>query len=615
MKINDDHRSFDELLDYLRQSRGFDFSGYKRASLTRRVQRQMQFHALENYKDYQDYLEVHPEAFSLLFNTILINVTAFFRDASAWNYLQTETIPHLLNEKPAQSRIRIWSAGCASGEEAYTLAMIFAHMLGIESFRQRVKIYATDVDEEALLHARQSIYSAREIKSVPQAFQTQFFEPAGDQYIFHPELRRSVIFGRHDLLQDAPISRLDLLVCRNTLMYFNAETQAKVLKRFHFALNSAGVLLLGKAEMLLTHTNSFIPISLQHRIFRRVSQKNRRDPLLAKVQIFEDPPSNALENYIYLRELAFESLPMAQIIVNFDGILVLANAAARSMFKLNLMDLGRPLQDLEISYRPLELRSHIDQVYRERHLVIINDVVRNFPDHCAQSLDVQFNPLADENDELLGVSITFVDVTHYHDLQEALQHSNQELETSNEELQSSNEELETTNEELQSTNEELETTNEELQSSNEKLETMNEELQSTNEELQTINAELQQRTDELNEANAFVSSIFASLSLGVIAIDRQFNILTWNPRVEDLWGLRAEEVKGQSLLGLEIGLPVEQLREPVLNCLKGNATRQELVLKARNRRGRDIQCHLSFSPLNGNEVLQRGVIILMEEVT
>jgi two-component system, chemotaxis family, CheB/CheR fusion protein len=388
MTINDD-RSFDALLDHLRQSRGFDFTGYKRASLARRVQRQMQIYKIEHYKDYLDYLEVHPEEFSLLFNTILINVTAFFRDMSAWNYLQTETLSHLLDEKPAQSPIRIWSAGCASGEEAYTLAMIFAHRLGIESFRQRVKIYATDVDEEALQQARQSIFSAKDLKSVPEEFQTQFFEPSGDKYIFHPELRRSVIFGRHDLLQDAPISRLDLLVCRNTLMYFNAETQAKLLKRLHFALNSAGVLFLGKAEMLLTHANLFAPINLQHRIFRRVPQKNRRDPLLARAKLLEDPPSNALENYIYLRELAFESLPMAQIIVNFDGILVLANAAARSMFKLNLMDLGRPLQDLEISYRPLELRSHIDQVYRERHLVIINDVVQNLSDRGTQSLDAQ----------------------------------------------------------------------------------------------------------------------------------------------------------------------------------------------------------------------------------
>jgi two-component system, chemotaxis family, CheB/CheR fusion protein len=423
-----------------------------------------------------------------------------------------------------------------------------------------------------------------------------------------------VIFGRHDLLQDAPISRLDLLVCRNALIYFNSETQAKLLKRFHFALNPSGILFLGKAEMLLTHANLFTPINLQHRIFRRVPQKSRSEHFLMSIPLLEEESNSNLANYMHLRELAFESLPVAQIIINFDGILVLANAAARTLFDLNVMDLGRPLQDLEISYRPLELRSYIDQVYRERHLVMVNNVMRNLPEHYIQSLDVQFNPLEGENDSLLGVSITFVDVTRYHSLQELLEHSNQELETSNEELQSSNEELETTNEELQSTNEELETTNEELQSSNEELETMNEELQSTNEELQTINAELQQRTGELNEANAFVNSIFASLQVGVIVIDRKFDILTWNHLAEELWGLRVDEVLGHSLLGLDIGLPVEQLKEPILNCLKGDAVRREMILDARTRRGRDIRCRLSFSLLSGIEFQYRGVILLMEEV-
>jgi two-component system, chemotaxis family, CheB/CheR fusion protein len=613
--INDADGSFDSLLEYLRQSRGFDFSGYKRASLARRVLRQMQSRRIKNYQDYLDYLEVHPDEFSQLFNTILINVTDFFREAIAWDYLQTEILPPLLAEKSSRSPIRIWSAGCASGEETYTLAMILAKHLGIEAFRQQVKIYATDADEEALTEARQAIYSAESIQSVPEDFQAEFFEPVGDRYVFHPELRRSVIFGRHDLLQDAPISRLDLLVCRNTLMYFNAETQARVLKRFHFALNPTGILFLGKAEMLLTHTNLFTPVNLQHRIFRRVPQHNRRNYFVQKPQALEEEPINLLEDYKHLRETAFESLPIAQIVINIDGILVLANEAARSLFDLNLMDLGRPLQDLEVSYRPLELRSHIDRVYRERHLILIHDVVRNLPENCTQSLNIQFNPLASKSNELLGVSITFIDVTRYQDLQEMLLHSNQELETSNEELESSNEELETTNEELQSTNEELETTNEELQSSNEELETMNEELQSTNEELQTINSELQQRTGELNEANAFLTSVFASVQMGVIVVDRQFNILTWNHAAENLWGLRSDEVLGKSLLGLEIGLPVEQLREPVLNCLRGDANRHLMVLKSRNRRGREIQCRLSFNPLSGNEAKQRGAILLMEEVT
>ena len=281
---------------------------------------------------------------------------------------------------------------------------------------------------------------------------------------------------------------------------------------------------------------------------------------------------------------------------------------------IKLTDLGRPLQDLEISYRPLELRSHIERVYQERHLLLIHDVERSLPEVGTQSWDVQFNPLEDGQGNMAGVGITFVNVTRYRDLQQLLVHSNQELEAANEELESSNEELETTNEELQSTNEELETTNEELQSGNEELETMNEELQSTNEELQAMNIELQHRTGELNEANAFLNSVFASVQVGVIVVDRQFNILTWNHVTESLWGLRSEEVEGRSLLGLEIELPVELLRDPVLNCLRGDATRQEIILESRDRRGRVIHCRLTFSPLNGVDPQPRGVILLIQEM-
>jgi two-component system CheB/CheR fusion protein len=188
------------------------------------------------------------------------------RDKTAWNYLQHQTLPRLLNEKSERRQIRIWSAGCASGEEAYTLAMILAEALGIDQFRQRIKIYATDIDEEALTQARHASYSDRDLKSVPDELQQKYFEEVGGRSVFRPDLRRVVIFGRHDLVQDAPISRLDLLVCRNTLMYFNAETQARILDRFHFALNNTGILFLGKAEMLLTHANIFTPITPKEKL-------------------------------------------------------------------------------------------------------------------------------------------------------------------------------------------------------------------------------------------------------------------------------------------------------------------------------------------------------------
>jgi two-component system CheB/CheR fusion protein len=204
-------------------------------------------------------------------------------------------------------------------------------------------------------------------------------------------------------------------------------------------------------------------------------------------------------------------------------------------------------------------------------------------------------------------------VTRARQLQTELQHANQELETAYEELQSTNEELETTNEELQSTVEELETTNEELQSTNEELETMNEELQSTNEELQTINEELRQRSGELNSANAFLESILTSLQGAVVVTDQEMRVRVWSPKAEDLWGVRADEVRGHHLLNLDIGLPVDQLRQPIRSCLAGGNNHQEVTLNATNRRGRAIEVRILCNPLLSPKREIEGAILLIEE--
>jgi two-component system CheB/CheR fusion protein len=212
------------------------------------------------------------------------------------------------------------------------------------------------------------------------------------------------------------------------------------------------------------------------------------------------------------------------------------------------------------------------------------------------------------------VSVTFLDVTRNHKLLDELQRSREEVQTTNEELQSSNEELETTNEELQSSNEELETTNEELQSTNEELETMNEELQSTNEELQTVNEELRQRSDELNQSNSFLQSVLGSLPGGAAVIDQNYNVLMWNKRAEDLWGLRSEEVRGRSFLGLDIGLPVSELRPLIRACLGGEADVRDATVDAINRRGKRIRCRVVCTPLVSPSRKREGVILTMDEV-
>jgi two-component system CheB/CheR fusion protein len=260
---------FDALLDYLKRTRGFDFNAYKRPSLMRRVQKRMQAVNVSAFDHYIDFLEVHPEEFGQLFNVILINVTSFFRDDLAWDYVRDQVVPGLAN---AGGAVRVWSAGCASGEETYSVAMLLAEAMGRDSFRDRVKIYATDIDDQALNQARAANYTEKQVAAVPRSMLEKYFVQEGDRYVFDKDLRRSVIFGRHDLIQDAPISRVSLLICRNALMYFNAEAQSRILARFHFALAPGGVLFLGKAEMLLTHSQLFAPLDLRRRIFRKVSK-------------------------------------------------------------------------------------------------------------------------------------------------------------------------------------------------------------------------------------------------------------------------------------------------------------------------------------------------------
>ena len=587
---------FENLLQYLRSNRGFDFTGYKRSTLMRRVTKQMQYLNIESFANYQDYLEVHPDEFKALFNTILINVTAFFRDPLAWEYLAKDIIPNILRNKQKNEQIRIWSAGCASGEEAYTLAIILGEILGIEDFRHRIKIYATDIDEEALNQARQASYSVKNIQGVPLELRDKYFDLVNKNYIFHQDLRRAVIFGRHDLLQDAPISRLDLLVCRNTLMYFNSETQGRIINRFHFALNDHGYLFLGKAEMLVTHANLFTPINLKDRVFAKVSLGNIRNRQLVMANLQNQESAN-MSQEIRVRELAFNTASSAQIVINNQGILIMINEQARNLFNLTLKDINRPFQDLELSYRPLELRSLIEQVYNERHPITLTNIERYQPNSETQYLDVRIIPLQDNDQTILGVTVAFNDVSRYIKLQSALQRSRQELET--------------TNEELQSTNEELETTNEELQSTNQEMETMNEELQSANEELQAINSELSDRTYELDRTNTFMSSILGCLQMGMIVIDTSFNILIWNHAVEDMWGLRQEEVINKSWFSLDIGLPVEQLRVPIRDILSSKKKFQEILINGTNRRGKQIRCYIAFSPLIGNNI--EGIIMMMTD--
>ncbi len=602
--------SFEALIDYLGRTRGFDFSGYKRPTLIRRVQKRLDDLHLSGFTEYLDYLEVHADEYEVLFNTILINVTSFFRDPKAWEYLAESVIPQIVADAGGEG-IRVWSAGCASGEEAYTLAILFAEAMGDSEFRTQVKIYATDIDEHALTRARTGAYPTSALGAVPEGLRERYFEDRGAEQSFRSDLRRSVIFGRHDLTSDAPISRLDLAVCRNTLMYFNSEAQAAIVRRLRYGLNPGGYLFLGRAETLLSYGELFKPLHTPFRIFTKTPETGENRS--AKTEGNPEPSPEDPARPAARAAIALDLIQVPHLLVDLDGAVVEINAAARLTLDLVSADIGRPFQNLEISYRPVDLRTPIEVASTERRTVELRGVERRGSDHDSRYFDIVISPVGQPRQPLLGVAVTFLEVTDLKELQTEVKRASEELETAYEELQSSNEELETTNEELQSTVEELETTNEELQSTNEELETTNEEIRSTNEELEAVNTELQTRTDEVKDANAYLSSIVDGVSVGVVVVDENYIVRTWNTVDEEMWGLRADEVVGQQFFDIDSGLPVAELRTQ-LEATQANPsiTDDEVAVDAVNRRGRPVRLRIRFTKLHASHRL--GVVMLIEDV-
>jgi two-component system CheB/CheR fusion protein len=288
------------------------------------------------------------------------------------------------------------------------------------------------------------------------------------------------------------------------------------------------------------------------------------------------------------------------------------NQQAETTFGLSARDIGRLLRDLEISYRPVELRAYLEQAKVERRSARIQDVQWQRPGADVIWFEIHINPLVDAENGLLGTSIVFFDVTATRALLDKVVQTNRQLEAAYEELQSTNEELETTNEELQSTVEELETTNEELQSTNEELETMNEELQSTNDELHTINDTLRERSAELADAKTFASSLVNSIQMGMAVVDREMRVVLWNRGCEELWGLRADEIIGTPLQSLDIGLPLDEIKPLIGNAFVDSDATEETTVDAVNRRGRATRIRVTCSAFRSQENSINGALLLME---
>ena len=526
-----------ELLQELAEQRGFDFRGYKKTTLERRFRRRMFQISIGNYADYGDYIRRHPDEVNELLNTILINVTEFFRDPPAWEILRHEILPSLLKPlKPGHS-FRVWSAGCASGEEPFSTAILLAEYFGPRIQEYDVKIYATDIDEDALNSARRGEYPMDKLRRVRSEWREKYFQGKGLLRV-NRDIRKLVIFGRSNLGQDAPISHVNLLICRNLLIYFDSDLQKQILNRLHYALEPGGVLFLGKSESQLTNSPQFRRLNARWRIFQRISNahlEERTQPLEETGETLDLSLRTRVEldGMRQQQRYMLETLRIGVMVLDAEDAVILNNTAALALCGLPAVSLaGKRLHETDISIRIPELGAHVQSTRVNNESAKFQSRIKTATEQKLVELTIR--PTLDERGERSGTLIYFDDQT----VQEKLQVTVEELESTSEELQSANEELETTNEELQSTNEELETTNEELQSTNEELETTNEELQSLNEELETTNQELEERTKELDQVNSVYSQTLEKIRLPVMLVDQDRHIEFWNARALRLFGFK-----------------------------------------------------------------------------
>ena len=545
-------------------------------------------------------------------------------------------MPEIISRHHDDQPIRLWSAGCASGEEPYTLAMVVANHLGVDETARRVKIYGTDIDLEALAQARAAVYSEKALHDVPEELRAKYFEPDvhGRGWVVTPTLRRTVVFGRLDLTRDPPISRVDLVACRNTLMYLNAETQGFVIPRLQYALRHDGYLFLGRAEMVLRGgAGRFAPVSLRHRVFVALPT-----PLLAGPAPSETAHRRAFEVGRLDLPTPTEGPPtppsaepaesmVAELLVNPDGALTGANDSARDLFGIGPDDMAQSLAGLRPAFEPMELEAHVGRALAERMSHRLGMMQYETRDGDRLDLEVWVLPIFTEHEVIFGAAVTFADVGSTVQLRESFRHVHEELETAYEELQSTNEELVTSNEELQSSYEELETSNEELQSSNEELETTNEELRSSNEELETTYLELKSTSDAVGRLNE--SLVDANLALrrfsslhhqvmdhfpaAVIVLNAQLLVEEWNLAAAELWGLDEATVVGEPFFGLEFGLPLGPIQESVRACRSPGAAPSSLEVQATDPSGQPFTCRVHVIPISGHEP-ETSAMLVMERL-
>jgi two-component system CheB/CheR fusion protein len=571
-----DEDALRDIMMILRAKTNHDFRSYKRATVLRRIERRMQVNGLTTLEQYRDLLHDTPKERPALLKDMLISVTNFFRDREAFEALERSVLPELLASTISERHLlRAWCAGCATGEEAYSVAMLLAEVAA--PAEANVQVFATDIDDDAISHARQGVYPSAVITDIPPSRVTRFLTRDDNSYRINKSLRESILFARHNVLQDPPFSKLDLITCRNLLIYLNRDVQSHILEMFHFALRPGGYLFLGSSESADVVSKLFTPVDKKNRIYR--ANAVERSGFHLPSRALQKPPQFAAispaqpsaherqaRTLADIHRRAVEDRLPPSMLVDREGYVVHMSENAGAYLRITGGSPSYQAAALVIPQLRLELRATLFRAAQEGR-AICSLPVRIEKDGKALSVSVEAMPVRDQKTDAGYQLLVFheqaaPDATISSDgtSEQAplLLQLEDELKRSKERLQVTVEESETAAEELKASNEELQSINEELRSATEELETSKEELQSINEELITVNHELKLKVDETAKINDDLQNLVASTDLATVFVDRNMCIKRFTPRAADVFRLIAGDV-GRSLLDLNHSLDYADL--------------------------------------------------------
>jgi two-component system CheB/CheR fusion protein len=550
------------ILSLVRARLRFDFMGYKKGTLLRRVRRRMGLRHVERMPDYLRLLRGDPEEVKALFKDLLIGVTRFFRDPPAWQFLEDKVLPALGRDRDPAAPLRVWVAGCGTGEEAYSLGMALIEQVQAAQRGSPIQIFASDVDEEALDFARAGVYPESIAADVPAGRLSRFFLKGDNSYRVNKELREAVVFARQNVIADAPFSRLDLISCRNLLIYLEPELQKRVVSLFHFALVDGGQLFLGSAESIGPAEDLFEIVSKKWRVYRRIGPTRHDRVYVPAMAQAERPPQHAAPalplttNHLIARvqRLLLDRYGPASVVINRRYEILFFSGPVDHYLT---QPPGPPTHDLIARLREglqTRLRSIVHRAITQGQPQVDREG-RVRRDGAWHRVQVTVEPLAvsPDTEGLLMVSFAgeapepgpapvAAPATPAEGEESVVRQLEEELRSSREDLQSTIEELETSNEELRAANEEVMSVNEELQSTNEELETSKEELQSLNEELSTVNAQLQTKVDELERTGNDLNNLLTSTNIATVFLGPQLRIRRFTPAATRLFTLIPSDV-------------------------------------------------------------------------